>query len=430
MKQGKVLVLTVGTGNLNDLEGSLFAPLSKSLEAGEWSEAILLPSTVTDRSAARLQERFGSWVRVKTLPGRSMENDYDACFGHFDRVLGSLISEGYRADRIVVDFTRGTKAMSAAAVLAAVRRGILVLRYIDGDRDAKGTVVAGTERIKEVRPALAMARRDLDRAYDLMHRGNFAAVLDLVPDPGCPFAKLQLPKELFDEACAFRRKADFYAAWDSLDYNRAAELANDADVGKAAEWVSTLARQPDQNQHGQMAEWLCAVACDLLENGRRRIRDQQLEDALLRGYRVLELLGQVRLFEKGHDSSAIDPNHPEIKKAVATPKSRARPRFSGNREKPTAGLVATALLLKSLDDEVGVELFALATQNNGLKSRNSSILTHGFESFAPEQESLKGLYMELEKLLRRVKPEAGRMLALAQLADLASCRSTRPSPAQ
>ena len=31
------------------------------------------------------------------------------------------------------------------------------------------------------------------------------------------------------------------------------------------------------------------------------------EDALLRGYRVLEIIGQFCLFDKGYDSASLDP---------------------------------------------------------------------------------------------------------------------------
>lgn len=424
MKQGKVLVLTVGTGNLDDLEGSLLMPLAKSLKDGEWSEAVLLPSTVTERSAERLRKRFGTWIRVETLPSRNMENDYDDCFGYFDGTLAKLFSEGYRADQIVVDFTRGTKAMSAAAVLAAVRREVPVLRYMHGDRDSKGTVIPGTEKINEVRPELAVAHRDLDRASDLMSRGSFAAVLEvlerLTRDLGNLPESSRPREELLDEVRTLRRRAEFFATWDRLDYGRAARLAKKVNVGKAAEWVRRLAKRPDMEHHGQMAEWLCAVACDLLENGRRRLRDQHLEDARLRGYRVLELLGQIRLFDNGHNSSSIDPHHPDIEEAKSLP-GRHRPRFSGDPDRPTAGRVAVALLLKHLGDDFGDELLELGQQKNGFEARNESILIHGFETFKPERRSLEDLYVQLEQLLRRVRPErhqADTMLALARLADL------------
>ena len=427
MRQGKVLVLTVGTGNLDDLEGSLLAPLAKSLEDGEWSEAILLPSTVTEQAAEQLRKRFGTWIRVETLPSRNMENDSDACFGHFDGVLANLVSEGYRADQIVVDFTRGTKAMSAAAVLAAVRRAVPVLRYMHGDRDAKGTVIAGTEKISEVRPAQALGRRLLDQALDLLRHDDFAAVLELVPDSDRSSSELTLPGELHREAATLRRHAEFCAAWDRLDYAEAAQLAKGLEPSLATQWVEKLTARPDNSKHEAMGQWLRAVACDLLMNGRRRIRHRHYEDALLRGYRVLELVAQFKLFDHGHDTSCIDPENEVVKRLDRRMRQKHSHGF-GRRTSGcwTAGREVAARLLKELDDPLGKRLIELGHKHkkSGLTARNHSILIHGFETCAPDPSSLETLYDELEELLRAAEPAISEMLDMARLTGEACRRCT------
>lgn len=425
MKQGKVLVLTVGTGNLDDLEGSLLAPLAKSLADGEWSEAVLLPSTVTERSAEQIRKRFGTWIRVETLPSRNMENDCDGCFGHFDGVLENLVSEGYRADQIVVDFTRGTKAMSAAAVLAAVRREVPVLRYMHGDRDATGTVMAGTEMINEVRPARAMGRRLLDQAANLLRHDDFAAVLDLVPASDRSTAGLKLPIELHPEAARLRRHAEFCAAWDRLDYAEAAQLADGLEPSVATEWVERLTPRPDDSDPEAMGGWLRAVACDLLMNGRRRIRQRHFEDALLRGYRVLELVGQFKLFEHGYDTSRIEPENEAAKRLHLRMRKKGSHGFGrGKGGCWTAGREVAARLLKELGDPLGEQLLELGRRHahNGLTARNRSILIHGFQTCAPDPSSLEALYNELQEFLRAAEPTFGEMVETVSMTE-AACRS-------
>jgi hypothetical protein len=49
------------------------------------------------------------------------------------------------------------------------------------------------------------------------------------------------------------------------------------------------------------AEHLRRLVADLLANGERRVRDQQYEEAVLRAYRIVELLGEARLFARGVD---------------------------------------------------------------------------------------------------------------------------------
>lgn len=425
MKQGGVLVLTVGTGNKNDLENSLFLPLGKSIEAGEWDRVVLLPSTETEPMALELAKRFLSIpTRIETLPGVRIENDSDACFAHFDEVLGNLIGEGYASERIVVDFTRGTKAMSAAAVLAAVRREIPQLRYVSGDRDRGGTVIAHTEEIHEVRPARAMGRRLLDQATSLLRHDDFAAVLDLVPTPDRLSAGLRLPIELHPEAVRIRRHAEFGAAWDRLDYAEAAHLVEGLESSVATQWMERLTPRPDDGDHEAMGGWLRAVACDLLMNGRRRILHRHFEDALLRGYRVLELVGQFKLFDHGYDTSRIDPEN-EVVRRLDQRMGKKRSHGFGRRTGGcwTAGREVAARLLKELGDPLGAELIELGRRHakSGLTARNHSILIHGFETCAPDRSSLGTLYDELEELLRAAEPTVSEMVEIVETTEEA-CR--------
>ena len=448
---GKVLVLTVGTGNMDDLERSLLEPLAKSVRAGEWDIAVLLPSTITEKFAQRLAKRFpGTPFRLETLPETDMENNADACFGHFDRVIGSLLEEGYSATSISVDFTRGTKAMSAALVLAAVRRDVPHLRYMWGSkRDERGMVVSGTEQIAEFPTALATGRRRLDDAESLMRHGDFAAVLELLPDPSDPSDPLSghWPEDMRDEAAALRHRAGFYAAWDRLDYAEAARLAGRvADEGEAVAWVKLLADSPQSCDHQRMARWLRAVACDLLANGRRRIRDRHFEDALLRAYRILELAGQFLLFDLKIDSASIDPEDKDVKELRCRlhkkgrqdfgkdPRSgqlRASRELSARLLKQKAGCLfkqkaaglpeqEAAYLLKKKYELLAQKLlnFDRGRDEVAARKRNHSILIHGFEAVAPsEPRPLEKMFDDLEQLLWDAIPlkakelEAGEFLA-------------------
>ena len=56
----KALVLTVGTGNIDDIERTLLAPMFKSVEDGEWDRIVLLPSRTTEEFAQTLQERIAN----------------------------------------------------------------------------------------------------------------------------------------------------------------------------------------------------------------------------------------------------------------------------------------------------------------------------------------------------------------------------------
>src|SRR5262249_15664121 len=147
------------------------------ISKGEWAKVILLPSQFSQEMARQLKSDLqGQPIDIRPLPQPNAEDDADTCFAHFDNIISELRRGGTSANSILVDFTRGTKAMSAALVLAAVRHGLPQLRYIcGGKRDGRGMVVPGTEVINEFRTANVSARQRLDEAYLFFRQGNFVA---------------------------------------------------------------------------------------------------------------------------------------------------------------------------------------------------------------------------------------------------------------
>ncbi|MFH1749164.1 MAG: TIGR02710 family CRISPR-associated CARF protein [Planctomycetota bacterium] len=409
-----VLVLTVGTGDVENLRATLLVPLTKSLRKGEWRKAVLLPSQITTPFAQQLRAELADVsIEIHPLPASGDENDADACFAHFDRTIGQLRTEGFSRAGILVDFTRGTKAMSAALVLAAVRHDLPQIRYISSaQRDAQGLVVPGTEVVGEVRTAMVSARKQLDQVRHFTVRGDFAAALDLLPEPAHPFVALW-PGDLLQAANVLRPAVEFYAAWDRLDY----ALANEVKLSTAetpAEWrnlwpsadvrawVEELA-QPLPDEPDKKARRLRQLVVDLLANGERRLRDQQYEDAILRAYRVLELLGQVRLFDHGLDSGNLPPDHPAVqalRKKLQSGSGNAQ--LTLNRQRNLqASREHVARLLKQLGDPFSEKLLHLdKTGIKELTARNHSVLIHGFTAIGNRTACrLREIYLRLEELI-------------------------------
>ena len=423
----KVLVLTVGTGNIDDLEQTLLVPMCKSVEDGEWDRIVLLPSHTTEGFAQKLQERIANpAVKIHVLPQAGQENNADACFGHFDEVLDRLIGDdGFKQSDIVVDFTRGTKAMSAALVLAALGRDIPVLRYVHSkQRDQRGMVVPGTEKIGKIKTDLATQRRRINQAERLMNHGDFGAVIELLFDFEGPF---------IGEAKALRSVAQVYAAWDRLDYkaaveelNRCKEMAENTGrfvlTSAMDSWLKELERKPNLSDHPAMAAHLRALACDLLANAERRLRDRHFEDALIRAYRVLELIGQIRLFARGYDSAALQPEDATIVRLRKKLKKKGSNDFYTDLKtgKLQASSFLATRLLKELNDELADQLlnFDQRHSETQTRNRNQSILIHGFTSTAPaEADPLRVLLVALEKLLKEDDPSAGKRLKVARSLD-------------
>lgn len=407
-ESGRILVMTIGTGDVTKLEETLLTPLRKSVATDQWARVILLPSSITEEFARRLRQGLeGVEMAIRPLP-EGDENDADRAYAHFDGVLAETVRHT-PPDRVVVDFTRGTKAMSAALVLAAARREIPRLRYITGRRDNRGMVEAGSEIIRGIGTTVVAGHRRLDLARDLMRRGNFPAAEAVLPDPD---AGLYLP-DLMETAKAVRAAARFYAAWDRLDYATADRMdvpespTNDWTAlwpsPATRDWVKALACEPERSDTPAMAAWLRRLIVDLLANGERRLRQGQHEDALVRAYRVLELVGQARLFDHGLDSGNLDPDHPAVKslqrdlerKRGDIMKRKRNGRLEASRER-------VARVLKRCKDPLA-ECLLNFDQKALLRPtlRNHSLLIHGFAARAPENPALlRRLFEDLTRLIQ------------------------------
>jgi hypothetical protein len=229
--------------------------------------------------------------------------------------------------------------------------------------------------------------------------------------------------------------AQFYAHWDRLDYMGASkveltpppplsEWARLAPTAEMQAWVSQLAEPfpaakdlpPGQRQAGHLR----LLAADLLANGERRIRDDHFEDAVVRGYRVLELVGQTRLFDKGLDSASIPANDPQvIRLKEKLEKKRAQSSFGRNSDGTlNAGRLLVARLLKEKGDPLARRLIDTG-DDPLLKSRNMSVLIHGFAvAEVDEQGPLRKLFRELEQILLDESGEdARRNLSVARSMD-------------
>lgn len=420
-----VLFLSVGAGDPARLEETLYAPISRSISTGSFQRIVLLPSQATLPNARELRKRHAQHeMYVRPLPAHGAENDADACYNHFESVIAELGVPS--PDNMAVDITRGTKAMSAALLLAAFRHRIARVRYVEGDRDPANpaVIVPGTERVRDVHADVALKHRTLDDARLLFRRGDFAAASDLLR-----------PHDRDPAVAAIISIADFYSAWDRLDYRSADEIHLAPDVpsawqsavpsDRARQWVRQLAQpfpdDQDQSYPSLMAGRLRLLIVDLLANGERRIAHCQFEDALLRAYRILEMLGQARLFDKGLDSARLPPDNPAVRKLQTR---RPRKRSAGFGANPdgtlNAGRELVARLLKRLGDPLAPKLLEVGKRDPlRVANRNRSVLIHGYQAVGPSnREHLDALYGQLVDLLREDRSDVDENLKIARFLDL------------
>lgn len=408
-----ILLLTVGQGNLDKLESTLFVPLRKSIAKGKWSQVILLPSRETEPLAVQLAGSE-SVFSIRSLPNHGEEDDADLCFAHFESVISELIRDGISPAEITIDFTRGTKAMSAAIVLAAITSNVPMLRYVTGKRDRDGLVITGKEEVRDLSPTIATTRRDLGLAQHLLARFQFTAVEALFPQDQ-KRRLLSYPGSCRPDIEWAVWAARFWGAWDRFDYQMAKKQMDSVPSSPSSAFgvwrcpkpqAKFLARITAGNtSRGNTARDLAA---DLLANARRRLASGAYEDTLVRCYRALEMIGQARLLDRGLNSADLDLKNPEVQRWTAGERRPARQLDRGK----------VCSLLEFLGDNFAPELDKAARAE--IWDRNQSILIHGFRVEADHNKARR-IVDRVSSVFTREKPDNSTRLESASFPDPARC---------
>ncbi len=303
---------------------------------------------------------------------------------------------GYGAGQVTVDYTGGTKTMSAALVLATVNRGY-GFSYVGGrerNKEGQGTVLPGHEVVHTgmLSPWELFAVEEKRTFAALFNRHLYGAAAEVLAR--------SLDREPTERRllAALRDLARGYRDWDAFRHGEAKAhlkagveglgiwLEDRADAGlaevlEAARGNLEFLNRLQQDTRGFRRRSRLQVV-DLLANAERRARVGRGDDAVGRLYRALELVGQIAFEEAfGCPTGAADPGRlPERLR------DEYRRRYWNDREG------ACQIPLRAV-----FEALAAAGRPEGLRfversdafekllyARNHSILAHGFEPVRPD----------------------------------------------
>ena len=416
-----VVVLTVGMGANGDPQASLYGPLERSMREQPADKIWLFPSRQSLVHAEHLQTTLTDLpiVVAEPLP-ESAEEDPAVCYVFFQRLFDTVLADGTRPSQVELDYTRGTKTMSAAAMLAAVSRRVERFRYVSGERGENNLVKAGTERVRVFSAASISADRELEVAKQLMALQRYSAIPTVIAR-----WHERYPEELHAATRHLAACAEFWDAWDRLEYPEAARrFSGTQDIqewytpsGQAGEAIQFLARSRDLPV-AQLSLPTWALGFDLLENSRRRLAQAQFEDVLLRAYRSLELMGQAELYRLGFETDGADSENSLIKAWIAYRRKEGK---SIPEIKPGKGYLLSKDLVGSLLKHLRSPL---ANDLNNFdkdrvvqaKQRNASLLIHGFVAQATSERAveLSGmLQVGLPRIARKGVPDELRWIEAA-----------------
>lgn len=331
-----------------------------------------------------------------------------------DKIIDSLVKKQYEPRDVVIDYTSGTKAMSAGVVLRALNRRLGSLVYVSGKRDKNGRVISGAEKTISIEPNRIYAESLFTEAVNLFNSCQFDGCLKIINQVKDLVAELEFQNKLR----LLEKLAHIYSLWDKFNLNETFNLLDELSNNELlADWgIKSRLEKNKKVLYKEKNNLFCLErVVDLLENARRRgDLEKKFDDAVARLYRCLEYIAQIKIAqrklyqedEKGNpDSEALDVEKlpPQLREKYSSKDSKDN--------KVKLGLYRDYELLFDLNDELGL-LFKKEYENNNLKRllslRNNSILAHKFNPIS--EGAYKEIITEVEKFINSAFPEADSLI--------------------
>lgn len=399
-----ILFMTVGTGVNQDSEEIGFRLLAKKLYSTinkiYPNQVIFFASDKSKHTIKYIEELFEQeedefviGEDYQIVPIEAID-DFNACFEIFEAKIWEFdFSNNDEEYKIVMDYTSGTKTMSAALACCGLFYSKDLIS-VGGDRST-GEVSAGTEIINY---------QNLYKIYDkfalMRTRYNFNAhrfrscidVLSYIID-------LNIHKDSFFDLC----KA--YHSWDNMDFENAYGYLTNVDMNHMEFIEIREELKKNLNALGIIVNSRsanlknCYIVASLINNSIRKAEDYNYDDAIARLYRAFELIAQIRLKKYNIKTSDIDVS--------ILRENNVSDEFICDLEsvvedgKIKIGLIRDYLLLNELNDDLGKYYVENEKKIKTLtQKRNNSILAHGLESKSKEDfEEFLDVVVEISRKL-------------------------------
>ena len=381
----RVLIITVGRGTRPDVD--ITRPLARSIKDSNPD----FVSFVTSRNTEPLVEKIIEQLEKKGLNYHSryditvLQNheDVQMVLRDTNKLIASLEEKGYATRGITVDFTTGTKAMSAGVVLSAVNNACSTLKYITGPR-RNGIVIDGQERFISIPIETMFYLHQLKLAQELIRHYRFDSASAILKEIDSRQLENYEKKKLKD----LRILSSAYSYWDKFDHKRFVqeygkvhnELSPELEDFKIKD-SSTLIYLEEISQAKENKEFIPYIIADLYNNALRRMEEEKYDDALARLYRLTEMLAQWKLQKKYQiQSDNIDVNLlPDSMRATLL-----QSKTMEDKEEPLRfSLRKCYTLLAEKGDPLGISFCQNARLQSLLDERNLSILAHGMKPITP-----------------------------------------------
>ncbi len=371
---GKVMFITVGTGRERK---DIAQAIVQSIQNQNPDFVVFYCTQKSnDETMPEIYALNNSLQAKSTVEIIRDENDLE----QIKKEIGSSMAQyKKRYESTTVDYTSGTKAMSAGIIVSAIENNCDYISYITGTRDNQGRVKTGTEKMNTFRPNQIYATKYIELGKQFFNKYLFQAAIDLFEK-----AKNMCHDEtLHNEVELYISLAQAFNAWDKFDHEQAKNifteitrnkqalvLKENKEIKKTIEIIKQHLHTIASNQFSD------TLIIDLFKNAQRRYSEGKYDDAIARLYRLLEYIAQVLL-----DKHNIYQKDAQGKSDTSKLDVEKLPQHLKEKYTPAIGLSKSYELLCDLNDEIGKKIYDVMKKKDVkqiLGIRNSSILAHGF----------------------------------------------------
>ncbi|HDO41719.1 MAG TPA: TIGR02710 family CRISPR-associated protein, partial [Candidatus Bathyarchaeota archaeon] len=191
-----------------------------------------------------------------------------------------------QCENLTIDYTSGTKAMTAGLAVLATIFGADELSYITGKRKA-GIVQPGTEQIVPIRPYFIVAEQKMREAIRFFNRNQFSATITILEQT----RKTIRDPKIIKQTTPLLQLAKAYEQWDKFHHEKAFKTMKKIKIPELAgnkqflgQLIGNLRREDGKPEPYYVA--------DLINNAERRAGESKYDDAVARLYRTIELIAQ------------------------------------------------------------------------------------------------------------------------------------------
>ena len=217
-------------------------------------------------------------------------------------IIREVLARLRTVERVICDYTGGTKSMSAALVHAAVASG-RELQFMVGRRSDLVRVADGTERPARLSMDFAVAERRVGRLIDAWSVFGYEEAVDGFTEIYHDLVLVGgVPPAFLSRVAGLRDLSKGFAKWDQFDHHGARALIDAADFDEVQPYRPILDRLLASETREP------AILFDLWHNAMRAAARGRYDDATARLYRLLEWTAQWMLrYHCGIDTGDVDP---------------------------------------------------------------------------------------------------------------------------